>query len=182
MLRYTWTEDGVPEVVTAEDVFIKEETECYHCCQKIDAGSAAMKLLSSDGDVYILHPGCAQKGLSGCGAVIDRLFSWDYEHKTDRAEKVKELTRKGAACVLTDHNWAHENHSLEAYSPVHRQADFVGGLYVPAGVDEYDNSDEANTYHILAGILARGYAVRFHHDSKRNYMFAEKFRWVTKEE
>lgn len=60
-VRYQWSEDGVVETVKKEDVLLTEETQCYHCDTSITAGSQAIKLTATDGDVYVLHPHCAEK-------------------------------------------------------------------------------------------------------------------------
>lgn len=60
-VHYQWSEDGEIELCECETVMVKEETLCYHCDLAIRAREMAVKLTASDGDIYILHPVCAEK-------------------------------------------------------------------------------------------------------------------------
>lgn len=60
--RYQWSEDGVVEYCNREDLVAERDIECYHCLGLIRTGDECVKLTSSDGDIYILHPDCAKKG------------------------------------------------------------------------------------------------------------------------
>ena len=59
-VRYQWSEDGPVETVKKEDILLTEETPCYHCGTPIATGEA-VELTAADGNVYILHPQCAEK-------------------------------------------------------------------------------------------------------------------------
>lgn len=61
---YTWTEDGEMEPVLVASITVHEDALCYHCNKQIPAGSAAVKLLADDGDIYILHESCTKSSLS----------------------------------------------------------------------------------------------------------------------
>lgn len=113
-----------------------------------------------------------------CGVVVKRLFSWDYEREEERATEIKsQISLRNAICVVTDHNWAHENHSLEVYVPVHIQpADFKGGIYEEIQAVERAGIDEAEAYEVLAEVLREGYPVKLHYDANRKSLAIFRFR------
>jgi len=60
-VRYQWSEDGDVELCEREIVATGEAASCYHCGFAIRANEDAVKLTAPDGDVYLLHPLCADK-------------------------------------------------------------------------------------------------------------------------
>lgn len=60
-MRYQWSEDGEVELCECEKITVREETSCYQCDLAIQANETAVKLTAPDGDVYILHIGCADQ-------------------------------------------------------------------------------------------------------------------------
>lgn len=61
---YQWSEDGEVELCEYETIITGETVCCYHCGLSIRANELAVKLTASDGDFYVLHPACADKGCS----------------------------------------------------------------------------------------------------------------------
>ena len=61
-VKYQWSEDGVIEAVKKEAILLTEAFRCHYCDSPIDVGRQAVKLTATDGDEYILHPHCAEKG------------------------------------------------------------------------------------------------------------------------
>lgn len=59
---YQWTEDGEAERCQLEYATADAEARCYHCDGLIEQGSAIARLFTRTGELYILHPACAQKG------------------------------------------------------------------------------------------------------------------------
>ena len=113
-----------------------------------------------------------------CGIVIKRLFSWDYEHAEERATEIKaQVSMRDAVCVATDHDWAHNSHSLEVYEPVHRQGShFKGRIYEEIQAIERENIDEAEAYAVVAGILKEGYPIQMHYDAAYRSLTIFRFR------
>lgn len=64
-IRYQWSEDGVVESVKKEIVTAEQESRCDYCDMLMQAGQPAVKLIATDGDVYVLHPHCAEKSCLG---------------------------------------------------------------------------------------------------------------------
>ena len=63
-VRYQWSEDGEVELCERETIITGETVSCYHCGIPVRANEAAVKLIAPDGDIYVLHPVCADKGCS----------------------------------------------------------------------------------------------------------------------
>lgn len=63
-VRYWWSEDGEPELCDRKELVTKESALCYHCDCVIPAGSPATELITADGEHYLLHKECADKGCS----------------------------------------------------------------------------------------------------------------------
>ena len=114
----------------------------------------------------------------GCGIVVERLFSWDYENKEKRAAAIKaQIAERNAVCVMSDHNWAHSKYSLEVYAPVYREDEnFKGGIYEEIESIERDGLDAAEAYEVLAEIVREGFPVRFHFDAKWKHLTIFRFR------
>ena len=68
LVRYNWTEDGVPEMCQQTEGDVSEDCACYHCDQLIPSGQKAVYLTSmEDGEMYVLHPECAKRSCSFVG-------------------------------------------------------------------------------------------------------------------
>ena len=76
MVRYSWTEDGVVENCTAEQVVLEQEAHCYHCDNIIEKGDTAFVLCSKDDSVYMLHQACYEKSCEPVGT------AWTEEDET----------------------------------------------------------------------------------------------------
>lgn len=63
-MYYQWTEDGECETCTRKDIFIDKECECYHCGCILKPGKA-VEILTTDGERYVMHESCADKGCFG---------------------------------------------------------------------------------------------------------------------
>lgn len=63
MVRYQWSEDGETEFCEREDIICEEAASCYQCDLVIGANEPAVRLLATDGDVYMLHTACAERGI-----------------------------------------------------------------------------------------------------------------------
>ena len=60
-VKFQWSEDGITETVKKENGTLDKEFRCDYCDALIEAGSPVVKLTAMDGDVYMLHPHCAEK-------------------------------------------------------------------------------------------------------------------------
>lgn len=61
MVRYQWTEDGIPELCEMMEDTLPEEDVCYHCDRKLLEGEKVFVLISTDGDEYTICPECEKK-------------------------------------------------------------------------------------------------------------------------
>ena len=59
-VKFQWSEDGITEMVKKEEGSLDKECRCDYCDALIKAGSPVVKLTAMDGDVYVLHPHCAE--------------------------------------------------------------------------------------------------------------------------
>lgn len=62
---YQWSEDGVVELCEKETIVSEGTVSCYHCNCVIPKNETAVKLVSGDSDVYILHSVCADLACFG---------------------------------------------------------------------------------------------------------------------
>lgn len=108
--------------------------------------------------------------------IVERTFAWDYEIEGERAEEARKQVAMGAACVLTDHDWAHESFSLEVYRPVHRQENFEGGYYEEYDASEHFHVTESEAYALVAGYLKAGEPIRFFYDGRARRLMVYHFR------
>lgn len=61
IVRYSWTEDGVPELCEMMEDTLSDEDVCYHCDCTLQEGQQVVVLISKNGDEYTLCPECAKK-------------------------------------------------------------------------------------------------------------------------